>query len=109
MKKQIRTSVTPKMEKLILMGYSFEYLTLCQDPEFAHVRWSLDDLFYLESLVGKKVKLSNGSLKVIKRVSPQVLGCMVFVEGACFLVGKKDDKIFKLSFNRDVLFDSLIN
>ena len=77
------------MKKLQKMGYKTSYLKMMNDPKFSHVRFTLDELLWLESLVNKQIKNSLG-ISCITRVQPQVVGCAIFFKGGCSPVCKEN-------------------
>jgi hypothetical protein len=63
--------------KLRKIGYSKEYLNQMNNPEFTHVRFTFEELVFLESLVGKKIKTSTGNHTIVN-IDPSIVGCAMY-------------------------------
>lgn len=87
--------IKTKVETLESLGYNKKFLELCQEEEFSHIRWSLDDLLFLESLKGKTYT-HNSFTGITERVSPTVGGCAIFFKSFCITgVCKEKGKIVR--------------
>jgi len=78
--------------KLRKLGYSKEYLNLMSNPNYHYVRFTYDELLWLESLKGKKLQTSRG-IATITYVDPAVVGCAIYFNGGIMHVGKENEQI----------------
>lgn len=82
-----------KVQQLKELGYSDEYLNKLTDPNYEYVRFTWDDLLYLEKLVGKKFQSAYEGEQKIIRVDPWIVDCTLYLEGGVTHVQKINNEL----------------